>query len=53
VKSILRALENDPQKEAKLAQAREDEAKGLITLPKKLEEGSATWFRQMQNMLVR
>lgn len=53
VKSILRALENDPQKEAKLAQARDDEVKGLITLPKKLEEGSATWFRQMHNILVR
>ncbi len=53
VKSILRALESDPQKDSKLAQAREDEAKGLITLPKKLEEGSATWFRQMQNILVR
>lgn len=53
VKSILRALETDPQKDAKLAQAREDEAKGLITLPKKLEEGSATWFRQMQNILVK
>lgn len=52
VKSILRALETDPQKDAKLAQARDDEAKGLITLPKKLEEGSATWFRQMQNILV-
>jgi hypothetical protein len=53
VKSILRALETDPEKDAKLAQARDDEAKGLITLPKKLEEGTATWFRQMQNLLVR
>ena len=53
VKSILRALENDPLKDAKLAQARDDEAKGLIVLPKKLEEGSPTWFRQMQSLLVR
>jgi hypothetical protein len=53
VKSIMRALENDPQKEAKLAQARDDEAKGLITLPKKLDEGSPTWFRQMQSILAR
>ena len=37
VKSIMRALEGDPQKEAKLAQARDDEAKGLITLTKKLD----------------
>jgi hypothetical protein len=53
VKSILRALENDPMKDAKLAQAREDEAKGLITLPKKIEEGTANWFRQMQSILVK
>ena len=53
VKSIMRALEGDPQKEAKLAQARDDEAKGLITLPKKLDEGSPTWFRQMQSILAR
>lgn len=53
VKSILRALENDPMKDAKLAQAREDETKGLITLPKKIEEGTANWFRQMQSILVR
>jgi hypothetical protein len=53
VKSIMRALESDPQKDAKLAQARDDEAKGLITLPKKLDEGSPTWFRQMQSILAR
>jgi hypothetical protein len=52
VKSILRALENDPQRDAKLAQAMGDEAKGLIVLPKKIAEGSPTWFRQMQSMLV-
>ena len=40
-------------KDAKLAQAREDEAKGLITLPKKIEEGTANWFRQMQSILVK
>jgi hypothetical protein len=53
VKSIMRALENDPMKNEKLAQARDDEAKGLIVLPKKLEEGSPSWFRQMQSLLVR
>lgn len=53
VKSILRALEGDPMKDEKLAQARDDEAKGLITLPKKLEEGSASWFRQMHSILVK
>jgi hypothetical protein len=53
VKSIMRALEADPQKDAKLAQARDDEKKGLITLPKKLDEGSPNWFRQMQSVLVK
>jgi hypothetical protein len=53
VKSILRALENDPMQDEKLAQAREDEVKGLIMLPKKLEEGSPSWFRAMQTLLVR
>ena len=53
VKTILRALENDPQRDQKLAQAREDETKGLLVLPKKLEEGSPSWFRQMQTLLVR
>ena len=53
VKSIMRALENDPMKDEKLAQAREDEIKGLIMLPKKLEEGSPSWFRAMQTLLVR
>lgn len=32
VKSILKALENDPQKDAKLAQARDDAAKGILKL---------------------
>lgn len=53
VKSIMRALESDPQKDAKLAQAREDAVKGLITLPEPVSEGSATWFRQMQNITIR
>jgi len=53
VKSILRALESDPMKDAKLAQARDDEAKGLITMPKKLEEGTASWFRQLHSILVK
>lgn len=51
VKSIMRALASDPQKDAKLAQAREDEAKGLIVLPKKIEESNSAWFRRMQNLL--
>lgn len=53
VRTILRALANDPQRDAKLAQARDDAAKGLITLPEPVAEGSSTWFRQMQNIVIR
>lgn len=52
VKSIMLALQNDPMRDVKLAQALDDQAKGLITLPTKLEEGSPSWFRQMQSVLV-
>ena len=51
VKSILKALENDPAKEEKLAQAREDQAKGLITLSeaKTVQSGSA-WFANISGL---
>jgi hypothetical protein len=50
VKTILRALENDPKKDAKLAQAREDAAKGLITLSESAQPGSTQWMRQISEM---
>jgi len=50
VKTILKALENDPKKDAKLAQAREDAAKGLITLSESLQPGSTQWMRQISEM---
>jgi hypothetical protein len=53
VKAILKALAKDPQRDAKLAQARDDAAKGLITMPEPVAEGSPTWFRQMQSFLVK
>ena len=53
VKSILAALQNDPQREAKLAQARDDAAKGLINLPEGEHANESVWFRQMKNILVR
>jgi hypothetical protein len=53
VKTILKALATDPQRDVKLAQARDDAAKGLISLPDTVSEGSPTWFRQMQNFLVK
>jgi hypothetical protein len=53
VKSIMRALFNDPNKEAKLAQAREDAKKGLITLPESVQVGSPVWFSQMKSILLK
>jgi hypothetical protein len=50
VKTILKALENDPKKDAKLAQAREDAAKGIITLPESVQPGSTKWMRQISEM---
>jgi len=50
VKTILKALENDPKKDAKLAQAREDAAKGLITLSESAQPGSTQWMRQISEM---
>lgn len=48
VKSIVSALEDDPDREGKLAQARQDQARGLITLPdNKPTVGTAEWFRSM------
>jgi len=50
VKTILKALENDPKKDAKLAQAREDAAKGLITLSESAQPGSTRWMKQISEM---
>lgn len=50
VKTIMQALENDPNKDAKLAQARDDATKGLITLPESVQPGSAQWMRQISEM---
>jgi len=51
VKTILKALENDPDKEGKLSQARQDAAKGLMKLPETIQPGTAAWFRQISNSL--
>ena len=50
VKSIMQALKNDPDRDAKLAQARQDAAKGLLTLPESTQPGSAQWLRQLSEM---
>jgi len=52
VKSILRALENDPDKEQKLAQARQDSSKGLLRLPEVAPAGTAAWFNDQVNKLL-
>lgn len=47
VATVLRALRGDPDREGKLAQAKQDQAKGLLTLPEDVTPGSAAWFRKM------
>ena len=51
VKSIMSALERDPDSEGKLAQARQDAAKGLLRLPETARPGTASWFRQITDRL--
>lgn len=50
VKSMIKALENDPDKEVKLAQARADENKGLIKLYEAVKTGSPAWFRKLADL---
>lgn len=52
VSSMVKALQDDPDRDAKLAQAREDAAKGLITLPERAPAvGTAAWFRSLRENL--
>jgi hypothetical protein len=51
VKSIMAALTNDPDREGKLAQARQDAAKGLLRLPETIQPGTAAWFRNIQDRI--
>jgi hypothetical protein len=51
VKTIMTALKNDPDREGKLAQARDDQAKGLLTLPEDAAPGTAAWFRQLGHIV--
>jgi hypothetical protein len=51
VKDALKALEKDPDREGKLAQARQDAAKGLMRLPETAQPGTAAWFRQMSEVV--
>lgn len=51
VKTIMAKLATDPDKEGKLAQARQDVAKGSLTLPEDHHPGTAGWFRNIQSKL--
>jgi hypothetical protein len=51
VASMVAALRNDPDRDSKLAQARQDAAKGIITMPESVHEGSAQWFRKYTGIL--
>lgn len=47
VATVLAALQGDPDREGKLAQAKQDQAKGLLTLPEDVAPGTAAWFRKL------
>jgi hypothetical protein len=51
IKSMMAALAQDPDREGKLAQAKQDQAKGLLTLPEDTAPGTAKWFRQWTDQL--
>jgi hypothetical protein len=51
VATVLQALKGDPDREGKLAQAKQDQAKGQLTLPEDVTPGSAAWFRTMGHNL--
>lgn len=51
VATVMAALQNDPDKEAKLAQARQDQQKGLLTLPEDIAPGTAAWFRKLGHIV--
>ena len=51
VGTVLKALAGDPDREGKLAQAKQDQAKGLLTLPEDVTPGTAAWFRKLGHNL--
>jgi hypothetical protein len=51
VKSIMTALAADPDKEGKLAAARQDAARGLLKLPETALVGTPAWFRTLSGKL--
>lgn len=51
VKNIMAALADDPDREGKLAQARQDAARGLLNLPETAQVGTAAWFRELTSKI--
>lgn len=51
VATVMKALEGDPDREGKLAQAYQDVQKGVLTLPETVAPGTAAWFRRMGHSL--
>lgn len=50
--TVMAALANDPDKEGKLAQAKQDVARGALTLPEQAPQaGTAAWFRKLGHQL--
>lgn len=50
--TVMAALANDPDKEGKLAQAKQDVARGALTLPEEAPQaGTAAWFRKLGHQL--
>jgi len=50
--TVMQALANDPDKEGKLAQAKQDVARGQLTLPEEAPQaGTAAWFRKLGHSL--
>jgi len=47
VKAIMKSLQSDPDRESKIAQAKQDAEKGLLRLPESVEFGSPSWFRNI------
>jgi hypothetical protein len=47
VSAMMQALRQDPDREGKLAQARQDAAHGIIELPEDILPGTAKWIEQL------
>ena len=51
VGTVMKALNGDPDREGKLAQAYQDVQKGVLTLPETVAPGTAAWFRNLGHNL--